>query len=74
MMNNENKKLLKDSLEIIRKYSNKEDADVVSSLLQSFDSNELDESTFNQLVHNFYMPTPADKNEEFNESKKRGAR
>jgi hypothetical protein len=74
MMDNENKKLLKDSLEIIKKYSNKEDADVVSSLLQSFDSNELDESTFNQLVHNFYMPTPDQGTLDGEQSKERGAR
>lgn len=74
MMDVENRKLLKDSLEIIRKYSNNEDASIVSSLLEKFDSNELDESTLNQLVHNFYMPFPDAENVELTESKERGAR
>ena len=55
-MEKDNRKLLKDSLEIIRKYSNEEDAKVISSLLNKFDSNELDENTLNQLVHNYYSP------------------
>lgn len=73
-MDIENKKLLKDSLEIIRKYSNKEDADIISSLLQKFDANELDESTLNQFVHNFYMPTPDQSTLDVEQNKERGAR
>lgn len=73
-MDIENKKILKDSLEIIRKYSNREDADIISSLLRDYDSNELDENTLNQFVHKFYKPTPEANNKNINESKERGAR
>lgn len=74
MMDKDKRKLLKDSLEIIKKYSNREDKESISLLLSKFDSNELDESTLNQLVHQYYSPTIDNKGEDIKKSKKRNVR
>ena len=55
MMEKEKHELLKDSLQIMMKYSNVNDAKVLSLLLRELDKEHMDEDTFNELVHNYFI-------------------
>lgn len=74
MMDEEKRKLLKESLEIMQKYSNEDDAGMISSLLADFDSNALDESTLNQFVHDYYSSKKEIKDPEMKKTYERSAR
>ena len=55
MMEKEKHELLKDSLQIMMKYSNVNDAKVLSLLLRELDKEQMDEDTFNEVVHNYFI-------------------